>query len=262
MSHDEAGCCEEKLSALLDNELETTEKRLLAIHVAGCACCARTLGQLMAAQASVAVPAPAAVTMPPAFWRGVRNRLDEVDHLIRATDLVPHRRQPLLSRNLALAAAAMAVLAIGARAYVASHDQVPRMASLHMAASVGPNDPGMFQAVGFRPTDQWTPVSHNVVNVNGIWALQSIYSVDDLSVSVFRLPPGSLDTSRLAPVAVGNQIIYLASQRNSSIAARRNSLGWDVLVSRSTPSHTISLCLTCPPDERLLRGEPLITTGY
>ncbi len=262
MRDEDVGCSEESLSALLDDELEPTAKRALAVHVAGCGECARTLGQLMAARTSVAVAAPEVATLPRAFWRGVRRRLDEVDKLVRATDLAPHRRQPVLSSRLALAAAAVAVVALGVRAYVAANNQVPRMAHLHLAASIGPNDPGLTQAVGFRPNDQWQPVSHSVVNLNGVWALQSIYMVGGLAVSVFRLPAGTLDTSRLAPVTVGNQVIYLASERTSSLAARRNAVGWDVVVSRSRPNHTISLCLTCPPDERLIRGEPLVTTGY
>jgi hypothetical protein len=262
MRDEDAGCSEESLSALLDNELELTEKRVLALHVACCESCAQTLGELLAARTSVAVPAAAEATLPRTFWRGVRLRLDEVDRLVRATDLLPPRRQPLLSRHVALAAAVVAVLALGARAYVSSNAQVPRLTNLHMAASIGPNDPGLFQAVGFRPNDEWQPVSHNVVNINGVWVLQSIYMVGGLPVSVFRLPTGMLDTSRLAPVAVGKQILYLASARTSSLAARRNSLGWDVVVSRSTPGHTTSLCLSCPPDERLLRGEPTFTTGY
>jgi hypothetical protein len=262
MRDEDAGCAEEKLSAWLDNELEPTEKRELALHVTACDGCALSLGQLLAARTCVAVPAAAPAKVPPAFWRGVRRRMDEVDRLVRATDLLPHRRQPLLSRHLALAAAAIAILALGARTYVVSHEQVPRMTSLHLAASGMPGDPGLTQAVGFRPDDQWQPVSNTVVNINGVWALQSTYLVGGLPVSVFRLPQGTLDPSHLAPVAVGNQVIYLASQRTSSLAARRNSLGWDVVVSRSTPRHTIDLCLTCPPDERLLRGESPFSSNY
>ncbi len=262
MRDEAAGCSEETLSAWLDNELEPTEKRELALHVACCVSCAQALGQLLAARTCVAVPAPAEAKLPPAFWRGVRRRLDEVDSLVRATDLLPPRRQPLLSRHLVIAAAAIAILALGARSYLTSHDQVPRLTSLHLAASITPNDPGLIQAVGFRPDEQWRLVANNVVNIKGVWALQSTYVVGGLPVSVFRLPTGTLDTSRLAPVAVGSQVIYLASERTSSLAARRNALGWDVIVSRSTPTHITSLCLTCPPDERLLRGEPLFRTGY
>jgi len=262
MRDEDAGCSEESLSALLDNELDATDKRVLALHVACCVSCAQALGQLLAARTCIAVPAPVAATLPRTFWRGVRRRLDEVDSLVRATDLLPPRRQPLLSRHLALAAAAIAIVAISTRAYVSSNAQVPRLTSLHLAASISPNDPGLTQAVGFRPNDQWQPVSQNVVSINGVWALQSIYTVGGLPVSVFRLPPGTLDVTRLAQVAVGSQVIYLAAERTSSLAARRNGLGWDVVVSRSTPSHTTSLALTCPPDERLLRGEPIITTGY
>lgn len=264
MRDDEVNCSEETLSALLDDELELTERRAIAVHVAGCSDCARTLGHLFAARASVRVPAPEQVALPRGFWHGVRLRLNEVDGLIRATDLVPQRRRPIVSPKLALAGLMAVVLAISAKTCLVRTEEVPdRLTRLHFAASIGPDDPGLTQAVGVRLTDQWQPVSRSIVNINGVWALQTIYMVGGLAVSVFRLPAGTLDTRRLSPVPVGHQMLYVAGLHNSTMVAKPSPYGWDVVVSRSRPEHTMTLCVTCPREELLPSGgERTLTTGY
>lgn len=261
----EAGgrCSEESLSALLDNELEWTERRALALHVAGCMSCARTLGQLFAARACVAVPAQLNSILPRHFWRGVRSRLNEVDSLARATDAAG-RRRPVVSPRLIVAAAALLVVAVAARPYLMGRQEVPtRLTRLHLAASLGPHDPGLQQAIGFRPSDAWEPVSRSVININGVWALQTIYMVGGLAVSVFRLPAGTLNTERLAQVRVGEQNLYLAAMESSTMVAKPTAAGWDVVVSRSRPEHTMSLCLSCPREEMLPQsGAPRFESAY
>jgi len=250
MRDDGFECSEESLSALLDNELDLADKRAVALHVAVCVACAQTLGQLLAARTSVSVPAPGRVALPRRFWRTVRERLDEVDGLVRATDLVPQRRRPIVSPRLAVAAAAALMLAVVGKAYLAHTQQMPlQLTRLHLAGTIGPYDAGLNRTVGISPNSPWQVVSHSVVTMDGVMVLRTVYSVDGIPVSVFRLPPGGLDTRRLAPLPVGGQTLYLAGSDCASMVARPTDQGWQVVVSRSPVDYTVNLALSCPRQE-------------
>jgi len=261
MREEEQGCLEEQLSALLDDELELSEKRAVALHVAHCPSCARTLGELYAVHALLQPPQSVQAPLPRGFWRGVQARLNEIDGLIRATELLRVQPRPLLSPRVLTAAAAMLILGVIFRLYWQnSHIQPTQLTRLHLAASLGPYDPGQTQAVGARLNERWQPISYSVVNLKGVSALQTIYLVDGLPVSVFRLPPEALDISRFGRVRVNNnQLLYLAGFPGGTIAAKESDTGWDVVVSRSGPQFTAYLCLTCPREEKII---PSITRPF
>lgn len=248
MRDDSMECSEELLSGLLDDELDTVEKRQTALHAASCPQCAKALGQLFAMRAAIAVPSPRKVTVPKTLWRGVRERLDSVDGLVRATNLSPERRRPLVSPVLVATCVAVLALAFGAKAVLMPVRQMPdELTRLHLQASFGPNDPGLHQAVSFQMHSSWQTVSGpNPVNMNGVVVLQTTYDVGGLAVSVFRLPANTLDTRRLAAARVGNKIIYLAGSGHTSMAAVQRDRGWDIVVARSPITDTVNLALTCP----------------
>jgi anti-sigma factor RsiW len=251
MRDDGFECSEESLSALLDGEMELTEKRALALHVAVCVSCARTLGQLFAARVCVHAPAPGRFTLPRRFWRGVREGLNEVDGLIRATEPAT-RRRPLVARGWVIAAAAAIVIGVVGKAYLAHTQPVSlRLTRMHVAGTMSPHDPGLTQAVGLSPHDSWQPVSRAVTSINGMMVLRTVYSVDGLPVSVFRMPAKMLDTRRLVALKAGNETLYLAASERSSMVARRTDQSWQVVISRSPIEYTVNLALTCPQQEAL-----------
>lgn len=241
-------CSEELLSGLLDDELDAVEKRAAAVHAASCPHCSQMLGELFAARAALTVPVPAKITLPRAFWKDVCARLDGVDGLIRATDLTPeHRRRPLLSPALMIGCAVVLMLAFVAKALLLPQREMStQLSRLHLAASVGPEDPDKYQAVGYSPSAVWQPMQRNLVNMDGVMVLQTIYSVGGLAVSVFRIPHGSLDIGRLVPAHVGNNVLYLGAIDHSTMAAMDRDGAWDVVIARSPMEYTISLALGCP----------------
>lgn len=248
MRDDSMECSEELLSGLLDDELDAVEKRQTALHAASCPQCAKALGQLFAMRAAIAVPTPRKVTVPKSLWKGVRERLDSVDGLVRATNLSPQRRSPLVSPVLIATCVAVLALAFGAKAVLMPTRGVPdELTRLHLQASFMPNDPGLHQAVGLQMDNSWHSVSGpNPMNMNGVMVLQTIYSVSGLAVSVFRLPPNTLDVSHLAAARVGNKVVYLAGDGRTSMAAVQRDRGWDIVVARSPIADTANLALTCP----------------
>lgn len=251
MRDDSMECSEELLSGLLDDELDVIEKRQAALHAASCPQCAKALGQLFAMRAALSVPAPKRITVPKSLWRGVRERLDSVDGLVRATNLSPQNRRPLVSPRLIAACVAVLAIAFGAKALLMPARPMPdRLTRLHLQASFMPNDPGLHQAVGTRVDNIWRAVSGpNPMNMNGVMVLQTIYSVGGLAVSVFRLPRNTLDTTHLAAVRVGNKIVYLGGSGGTSMAAVERDRGWDIIVARSPLTDTVNLALTCPPTD-------------
>ena len=248
MRDDSMECSEELLSGLLDDELDSVEKRQAALHAATCPRCAQSLGQLFAMRAAVAVPMPRKVAVPRTLWRGVRERLDRVDGLVRATNLVPQRQRPLVSPALIAACVTLLVVAFGVKTvWLHSRPMPDELTRLHLqASSFGPNDPGLHQTVGYEVNTRWREVSSNMVNMNGVMGLQTIYTVGGLAVSVFRLPANTLDVTHLTPVRVGPQMMYLAGLQNSTMAAVERDGGWDVVVARSPMDDTIGLALSCP----------------
>lgn len=248
MRDDSMECSEELLSGLLDDELDVVEKRQVALHAATCPQCAKTLGQLFAMRAAITVPAPRKVSVPKTLWKGVRERLDNVDGLVRATNLNPQRRRPLVSPVLIAACVTVLALAFGAKAVLMPARPLPaELTRLHLQASFQPNDPGLHQTVDYRPENSWRVMSGpNPMSMNGVMVLQTIYTVGGLTVSVFRLPHDAFDTSRLAAARAGSQIVYLAGSGGTSMAAVERERGWDVVVARSPITDTVNLALTCP----------------
>jgi hypothetical protein len=247
MREDSMECSEEIISGLLDDELDPVEKRHAALHAATCPRCAQSLGQLFAMRAAVSIPTPHKIAVPRAFWKGVCERLDSVDGLVRATSLTPQRRRPAVSPALVVACAALLIAAFGVKALLLPTRPMPdELTRLHLQASFMPGDPGLHQAIGFQPDNRWQEVSSNMISMNGVMVLQTIYSVGGLAVSVFRLPTNTLDVRRLAPVRAGNRMIYLGGLQNATMAAVERDHGWDVVIARSPMQDTIALALTCP----------------
>lgn len=242
---------DEALSDLVNGELDGAEARRVAVHAATCARCAQLLGGLFAARAALRFPEPAHVTVPRAFWRHVRSRLDEVDGLIRATN------QPLAQRSRwtrpALAAGLIAiVMACMVRIVVFMRpDPIARVADMHMAATAPLADPGLHQAVGYSPVSRWQLVSRNVSNLGGHMVLQSVYDVDGLPVSVFRLPAGAFDESRLVQVTVGQESVYLGVLHSSSLAAIPIAGAWEIMVARTPVDDLLRLAMARPREVEL-----------
>lgn len=248
MRDDAMECSEELLSGLLDDELDPVEKRCTALHAAACPHCAQALGQLFAMRAALSVPAPRRIAVPKTLWRGVREQLDRVDGLVRATNLAPRQRRPLVSPALVGTCLALLLVAFGAKSLLLPRRDLPgELTRLHLAASYGPNDPGLHQAVGFGTAEAWAPVSRSLISLNRVMVLQTTYDVGGLAVSVFRLPRGMLDTNRMYRDTVNGRTIYLAAfGPGSSMAAEECDGAWNVVVARTPPEDMPRLALTCP----------------
>lgn len=243
---DESSCSDELLCGLVDDELDASEKRMAALHASVCPRCAQSLGQLFATRAVLSLPAPGKVAVPRAFWRNVRERLDNVDGIIRATEVMP-RRRPLVARWVPIAGLAVVALAFGARAFLVQPPGIPtQLSRYHLQASYMPGDPGLHQAVGYGVHNTWRPVSRSLINMNGAMVLQTIYSVGGLPVSVFRVPEGSFDTRHLAPERLGNQTVYLAVSNHSTMVAIPNEGAWDIVVTRSPLDETMAMARSYP----------------
>lgn len=243
-----SGCSEELLSGLVDNELESQDRRRVALHAALCPHCALTLGQLFAARVMLSLPEVGKITMPRAFWRGVRERLDGMDSLIRATEVLPQRRRPLLSTNVLATGVALIAIALIAKPLLLPTNRVPtQLTRLHMQSSFAPGNPQFHGPISLRVQDEWRPVSRSLVNINGVMALHTIYAVGGVAVSVFRLPHGSLNTSRLVSQQIGNHTAYLGSVHGSNFVAIESDGGWSIIVARGEISRTLNLASSYPP---------------
>lgn len=248
------GYPEEMLSSLADGQLDPAEQRQLAVHVASCPRCAQTLGGLVAARAAVSVPRPERFMLPRAFWSGVRSRLDQVDSLIRATNVSPKRR-PVLSRPAAaIALAALAVFCVGRAWFLMRPDVLTQVAQMHVSATAMPGDSGLHRTVGYGVHTRWQPVTRSLVSLGGTMVLQTIYEVDGLPVSVFRLPEANLNRSQLAPVQVGAVTFYMGVFDKSSLAAAPVPGGWDVIIARTPPDDLIRLAAVRPREIQLSPG--------
>lgn len=237
---------DEALSDLVNGELEATEARRVAVHAATCARCAQLLGGLFAARAALRVPEPAHVSVPRAFWRHVRARLDEVDGLIRATNQPLTQRSPWTRPTLAVGLIAI-VLACMVRIVVFMRpDPISRVAGMHAAATAPLADPGLHQAVGYSPVSRWRLVSRNVGNLGGQMVLQTVYDVDGLPVSVFRLPADTFDASRLVQVKLGEEAVYLGALQASSLVAIPVAGAWEIMVARTPVDDLLRLAMIRP----------------
>jgi hypothetical protein len=232
---------------LVDNELEPQERRKLALHAAVCPRCALTLGQLFAARVMLTLPEIGRIAMPRAFWRGVRERLNDVDSLIRATEVVPQRRRPVLSPGVWATGLTLIAVAFLFQFYFLQAKPVPsQLTRLHVQNSFAPGNPQFHGPISLRVQDEWRPVSRSLVNINGVMALHTIYAVGGIAVSIFRLPPGSINTSRLVSQQIGNRTVYLASDRGSNVIAMEGEGGWDIIVARGELNRTVDLATNYP----------------
>lgn len=255
--HQPYGSCEypdEALSDLVNGELEGAEKRCVAVHAAACARCAQVLGGLFAARAALSIAEPSHLSLPHAFWRSVRSRLNEVDGLIRATNQ-PSAQHPAWARPAIAAGLVTIVLVCVVRiALVMRADPIIQAAEMHVAATAPLGDPGLHQAVGYSPVSRWRLVSRSISNLGGSMAMQTVYDVDGLPVSVFRLPEGSLDESRLVQVMVGRESVYLGASHSNSLAAIPVAGAWEVMVARTPVDDLLRLAVSRPREVQLDPG--------
>lgn len=244
------GQAEESLSDLIDGELDAAEKRRVAIHAASCEHCAQVLGGLYATKAALEVPLPEKVSVPRAFWSQVRDRLDHVDGVIRATNLgAPRRPAPRLARaGLAVGLAAIAVLSLLHAVSVFRPDPLAQLAQLHATVAPGGGGAALQQTVGFGLHSPWQTLGKRLVDSGGTMVMQTVYSVDGLPVSIFRLPGERPEIKRLVPVQTGSQTIYLGALEGDSLVAVPVRGAWEIIVARTTPEDLLRLAAIRPRD--------------
>ena len=239
-------CPEEMLSDLVNGELDPADKRRVAVHAAACNHCAQVLGGLFAARAALSVPAPGRLTLPHAFWQGIRAQLDHVDGLIRATNSGGVRR-PLWARPVVAAALGILAVAFVARAVVVSRPGVlSQLARRHAEVTVAPGDPGLYQTVGYGLVNRWRPVFRSLVSTNGSMIVHTVYDVGGLPVSVFQMPELPLSEDELAPVQLGQETVYLGVLNCSSLAAIPQQGSWEVIIARTPPDDLLCLVAARP----------------
>jgi hypothetical protein len=169
-----------------------------------------------------------------------------VDGLIRATNGASARRPAWVRPAFAIGLAAIVLLCIGRVAVVLRPDSVTRVAEMHLAATAPLGDPGLHQAVGYSPVSQWRPRQRSLANLNGHMVMQTVYDVDGLPVSVFRLPHGALDERKLVHVIVAQESVYLGALQSSSLAAIPSAGAWDVIVARTPADDLLRLTMARP----------------
>lgn len=248
MSHQPVPCSEELLSGLLDHELDPDDQQLVALHAAHCPRCARSLGELFATRAALEVPAPR-VRLPRHFWRSVRQRLDQVDKVSRATDQVSVGRPPRRTVSPLLAAASLAIVAVAVLTRVVllpPPDSLDQLARMHLAATLGPHDPGLHQTVGFGAENHWQPAGSQLSRLGDLTIAQNIYTVGGLSVSVFHLPTGLLNLQRLVPFEIKGQSYQVMLFQGGTLVAWERHGRVDVMIARTPPADALTLALTCP----------------
>jgi anti-sigma factor RsiW len=238
-------CSEELLSGLLDNELDSADKRLVALHATRCPRCAQTLGQLYATKAALEVPVPR-FRVPRSFWGEVRQRLDQVDSVIRATDQAPRRQRVVSPLFLAASVAVMALAVLTRVVLLPPPDALDQLTSLHLAAAAGPHDPGLHQAVGFRTEARWQPTGNQLAQLGDLTVAQTVYNVGGLPVSVFHLPSGFLNLDRLVPYEISGQNYHVMLFAGGTLVACDRQGRTDVLIARTPPADALALAVSCP----------------
>lgn len=245
MSHEPMACSEELLSGLLDNELDPADKRLVALHATRCPHCARALGQLFATKAALAVPAPR-FRVPRSFWGEVRQRLDQVDSVIRATDQAQPRRRLVSPVFMAASLAVIALAVLTRVVLLPPPDSLDQLTRLHLAATLGPHDPGLHQTVGFSAEARWQPAGSQLARLGELTIAQTVYNVGGLPVSVFHLPSGFLNLDRLVPYEISGQNYHVMLFAGGTLVACDRQGRTDVLIARTPPADALALAVTCP----------------
>ena len=237
----------EALSAFVDGELPSEQRRELSRHIVTCPSCSRQLGTIYSLKVLAGGPDQQFTRVSRGFWNRAHQRLDEIDAVARkVVSIGPSRAPARRLASLAGAGVLMIMLAIGIRGAL-----VPRpvgwmyLAKAHRAATAQ-----LIPPVAVRqPPDRsgqatqvaWQPGDAQAIHTQMCSGRQVVYSRPGAVVSYFILPCDSLDVSRLDFTNQGGTRFYLTASDELSMVAWRQGPGWGILVGATGAEQLLEL---------------------
>jgi len=237
----------EALSAFVDGELPSEQRRELSRHIVTCPSCSRQLGTIYSLKVLAGGPDQQPARVPRGFWKRARRRLDEIDAVARKVVSLGPTRAP--ARRLAALAGTgvlMIMLAMGIRGAL-----MPRtakwmyLAKAHRTATAQLIAPA---AVRQRPDRSgqatqvaWQPGHAQAIHTQMCSGRQVVYSRPGAVVSYFILPCDSLDVSGLDFTNQGGMRFYLTTSDDLSMFAWRQGPGWGILVGATDAEQLLEL---------------------
>jgi len=237
----------EALSAFVDGELPSEQRRELARHIITCQSCSRQIGTIYSLKVLVSGPDQQPAPVPRDFWKRARRRLDEIDAVARQVVSIGPSRAP--ARRLATLAAAgvlMIMLAVGIRGAFLSHPVGwVHLAAAHRTATAQLIPP----AAIWQPPDRsaqatqvaWQPTYAQAIHTQMCSGRQVVYSRSGALISYFILPCNSLEVSGLTSTYQGGLRFYLAASDELSMIAWRQGPGWGILVGATSAEQLLEL---------------------
>jgi len=237
----------EALSAFVDGELPSEQRRELARHIVTCPSCSRQIGTIYSLKVLAGGPDQQLARIPRGFWNRARRRLDEIDAVARKVVSIGPSRAP--ARRLAALAAAgvfMIILAVGIRGAL-----LPRpmgwmyLARAHRTATAQLIAPAAIRQPPGRSGQAiqaaWQPGHAQPIHTQMCSGRQVVYSRPGAVVSYFILPCDSLDVSGLDFIYQRGLHFYLTASDGLSIIAWRQGPGWRILVGATGPEQLLEL---------------------
>ena len=246
----------EALSAFVDGELPSEQRRELSRHIVTCPSCSRQVGTIYSLKVLAGGPDQQPARLPRGFWKRARRRLDEIDAVARKVVSIGPARAP--ARRLAALAGAgvlMIMLAVGIRGalmprtakwmYLARAHRTATAQLIPPAAVRQPPDrSGQATQVG------WQPGHAQAIQTQMCSGRQVVYSRPGAVVSYFIVPCDSLDVSGLDFTNQRGLHFYLTASDELSMIAWRQGPGWGILVGATDAEQLLELAgLYGKPDE-------------
>ena len=237
----------EALSAFVDGELPSEQRRELSRHIVTCPSCSRQLGTIYSLKVLASGPDQQLARVPRGFWNRARRRLNAVDGIARkVVSIGPSRAPAWRLAALAGAGVLMIMLAVGIRGAL-----MPRTAKwMYLARAHRTATAQLLPPVAARhPTDRsgqatqvaWQPSDAQAIHTQMCSGRQVVYSRPGAVVSYFILPCDSLDVSRLDFTNQGGMLFYLTASDELSMIAWRQGPGWRILVGATGAEQLLEL---------------------
>jgi len=237
----------ETLSAFVDGELPSDQRRKLARHIVTCPSCSRQLGTIYSLKVLASGPDQQLARVPRGFWKRAHGRLDEIDAVARkVVSISPGRPPAWRLATLAAAGVLMIILAVAIRGAL-----MPRpvgwmyLARAHRTATAQLLAPA---AIRQRPDRSgqaiqaaWQPGHAQPIHTQMCSGRQVVYQRPGALISYFVLPCNSLDVSRLDFTYQGRLRFYLATRDKLSLIAWRQGPGWEVLIGATDAEQLLEL---------------------
>ncbi len=180
----------ELLSALVDGELDSAQRKAVSAHLLTCEECSAVAGRYMAAHGIVQRDDPQE-DAPAGFFERLQDRIDGTDGVrARVRRAGPTRR---ITAIAAVGAIAVSLALILSTIFFINTDRALELAQMHqqVTAMPGPVPGGSgFATVGCDPLrSNWNQTHQALINLDGVLVTYTLYRVGDCPVSVYSGPP-------------------------------------------------------------------------